>query len=42
MIYYFLEAHQISSIKEKTYLLGKIIIKRKGQTINKGESKIST
>jgi len=42
MLILLLEAHQVSTIKEKTYLLGKIIIIRKGKTISKGELKIPT
>jgi len=43
MLILLLEAHQVSTIKVKTYLLGIIIIIiRKGKTINKGELKIPT
>jgi hypothetical protein len=42
MLILLLEAHQVPTIKKKTYFLGKIIIIRKGKTINKRELKIPT
>jgi hypothetical protein len=37
-----LEAHQVSTIKEKTYFVGKNNNKKERKTINKGEFKVPT